>query len=255
MTDELHLTGSRVLLVSQQEAVWEGRVLGRVVTMRDHTELQDLTGELSNVRALAETLRSQAHESANRMHTVVSLLELGREQEAVEFATAEMETAQRLTDDVVAAVDEPVLAATLLAKAAHASERGVELVISDASAVSSGSGIPSRDLVTVVGNLLDNAIDAAAEAGAPARVTVTVLEEAHRLVVQVADTGPGLDAARVADAFRRGWSTKTTTAAHGRGLGLALVGQVVSRLGGTVTVANEGGAVFRVCLPLPTVRS
>ena len=96
---------------------------------------------------------------------------------------------------------------------------------------------------------------AAAEAGAPARVTVTVLEEAHRLMVQVADTGPGLDAARVTDAFRRGWSTKTTTAAHGRGLGLALVGQVVSRLGGTVTVANEGGAVFRVCLPLPTVRS
>jgi sensor histidine kinase regulating citrate/malate metabolism len=223
--------------------------------MRDHTELQDLTGELSNVRAFAETLRSQAHESANRMHTVVSLLELGRPEDAVEFATAEMEIAQRLTDNVVAAVDEPVLAATLLAKAAQASERGVELVISEDSAISSGSGVPPRDLVTVVGNLLDNAIDAAAEGGGRPRVTVTVVEEAHQLVVEVADTGPGLDAARVTDAFRRGWSTKTTTAAHGRGLGLALVGQVVSRLGGTVKVTNEGGAVFRVCLPLPAVRS
>ena len=255
MTDELYLTGQRVLLVSQQDASWEGRRLGRVVTMRDHTELEDLTGELSTVRALAETLRSQAHESAGRMHTVVSLLELGRTEEAIEFATGEMETAQRLTDDVVAAVDEPVLAATLLAKAAQASERGVELVISEDSAVSAGPGITPRDLVTVVGNLLDNAIDAAADGDAPARVTVTVVEEPRQLLVTVADSGPGLDPDRVADAFSRGWSTKTTTAAHGRGLGLALVGQVVSRLGGSVRVDNEDGAVFRVCLPLPAPRA
>lgn len=251
--DELHLTGRRVLVVSQREASWEGEVLGTVVTMRDHTELQDLTDELGTVRALAETLRSQAHESANRLHTVVSLLELDRTQEAVAFATAEIESAQRLTDDVVAAVEEPVLAATLLGKAAQASERGVELVVTPDSEVSAGPGISPRDLVTVVGNLLDNAIDAAAEGAQPARVTVRVRQEGAALSICVADTGPGLDPGQARAAFQRGWSTKPATAAHGRGLGLALVGQVVHRLGGTIDVRNDGGAVFTAVLPLPAV--
>ena len=251
-TDELHLTGQRVLVVSQSAAVWEGRDLGTVTTMRDHTELQDLAGELDAVRPLTEALRSQAHEAANRMHTVVSLLELGRAADAVAFATAELVVAQRLTDQVVASVGEPVLSATLLGKAAAASERGVELVITPDTAVREDLRLSPRDLVTVVGNLLDNAIDAAADAPPPAQVIVTVRESSGELVVRVADTGRGLEPERLRDAFRRGWSTKPVTAAHGRGLGLALVGQVVHRLGGRIEVDRGIGAIFTVRLPLPS---
>jgi two-component system CitB family sensor kinase len=250
-TDELHLTGERVLVVSQSAALWEGRHLGTVTTMRDHTELQDLAGELNSVRPLTEALRSQAHEAANRMHTVVSLLELGRAADAVAFATAELEVAQRLTDQVVASVGEPVLSATLLGKAAAASERGVELVITEDTAVREDLHLSPRDLVTVVGNLLDNAIDAASDAPPPAQVVVTVREADGELVVRVADTGRGLEPERLRDAFRRGWSTKPATAAHGRGLGLALVGQVVNRLGGRIDVDRGVGAIFTVRLPLP----
>ena len=250
VTDELHLTGQRVLVLSQSEAVWEGRHLGTVTTMRDHTELQDLAGELDSVRPLTEALRSQAHEAANRMHTVVSLVELGRTADAIAFATAELELAQRLTDRLVATVGEPVLSATLLGKAAAASERGVELVVTDDTAVREDLPMPSRDLVTVVGNLIDNAIDAAADAPPPARVTVTVLDVAGELMVRVADTGRGIEPDRLLDAFRRGWSTKGATAAHGRGLGLALVGQVVHRLGGHVEVDRGVGAIFTVRIPL-----
>ena len=99
----------------------ESRDLGNVVTLRDHTELQALSGELDSVRGFAESLRSQAHESANRLHAVVSLIELGRPEEAVQFATRELELAQQLTDRVVGAVREPVLAAVLLGKSAEAS--------------------------------------------------------------------------------------------------------------------------------------
>ena len=98
-----------------------------MLTLRDHTELRALTGELDSVRGLTEALRSQTHEAANRLHTVVTLIELGRADEAVEFATAELALAQQLTDQVVGAVDEPVLAALLLGKSAQAAERGVEL--------------------------------------------------------------------------------------------------------------------------------
>jgi two-component system CitB family sensor kinase len=249
--DELHLTGERTLLVNQAAATWEGIDLGTVATLRDHTELQELSGELDSVKGLAEALRSQAHEAANRLHTVVSLIETGRTQAAVDFAVAELEIAQALTDRLLSAVEEPVLAALLLGKASHAAERGVDLRVDEKTAVA-GTPLAPRDLVTLVGNLLDNAIDAAATGAAPRWVDVA----AQGLVggdfsLQVADSGPGLDSELLDDAFTRGWSTKPTSGPAGRGLGLALVGQVVRRYGGTVEVGHGVGAVFTVHLPGP----
>jgi two-component system CitB family sensor kinase len=247
--DEIHLTGEAVVVVNQAPVTRGGRAFGTVVTLRDHTELQALTGELDSVRGLAESLKSQAHESANRLHAVVTLIELGRPDAAVEFATAELAAAQRLADQLLAVVEEPVLVALLLGKAAEAQERDVELVVTDDTAVRA-TLIDPRDLVTMVGNLIDNAIDAALATPAPRRVTVTIRQAETDLLVRVADTGPGLDPGRLEQAFTRGWSTKPGGRPHGRGLGLALVRQVVARHDGRVEVANEGGAVFTIRLPL-----
>jgi Histidine kinase-, DNA gyrase B-, and HSP90-like ATPase/Response regulator receiver domain len=216
--DEIHLTGEAVVVVNQAPVTRQGRAFGTVATLRDHTELQALTGELDSVRGLAESLKSQAHESANRLHAVVALIELGRPDAAVEFATAELAAAQRLADQLLAVVEEPVLVALLLGKAAEATERGVELVVSDDTAVKA-TLIDPRDLVTAVGNLIDNAIDAALAAPPPRRVTVTVRQDEAELLVRVADTGAGLDPAGLDQAFTRGWSTKPAGRPHGRGLG------------------------------------
>lgn len=244
--DEVHLSAERVLVVNSSPVAGGGR-RGTVVTLRDHTELQALTGELDHERGFTQALRSQAHEAANRLHTVVSLIELGRSKEAVEFATAELELAQALTDEVVAAVGEPVLVALLLGKAAQAHERGIELVVApECGAIGAGPGMPpARDLVTVLGNLVDNALDALT--GVPGgRITVTVRRDAAGLLLRVADNGPGLPEG--ADVFRRGWSGK----GEGRGLGLALVRQVAHRHGGSVEAADAlgGGAAFTARLPL-----
>ncbi|MGW2630235.1 sensor histidine kinase [Streptomyces chattanoogensis] len=250
--DELHLTAERVLVVNASP-VSGGERLGSVVTLRDHTELQALSGELDSVRGFAEALRSQAHEAANRLHTVVSLIELGRAEEAVDFATAELELAQALTDQVVGAVAEPVLAALLLGKAAQANERGVELALTPDSRIDDGvlpPGLPARDLVTVLGNLIDNAIDAAAPPQQhAAAVQVTARAAGGELLLCVADNGPGVAAGATEEIFRRGWSTKSGA---GRGLGLALVRQAVRRNRGTLALdrAPGGGARFTVRLPL-----
>ncbi|WP_345133074.1 sensor histidine kinase [Streptomyces mexicanus] len=250
--DEVHLTASRVLVVNTSP-VSGGQHRGTVVTLRDVTELQSLMGELDSERGFTQALRSQAHEAANRLHTVVSLIELGRAEEAVEFATAELELAQALTDQVVAAVSEPVLAALLLGKTAQANERGVELVVGQDSGLDDGllpPSLSSRDLVTILGNLVDNAVDAA-QGGVPARVTVTVRTAGDELVLRVADTGPGVDPAHAGLVFERGFTTKPT-GPGGRGLGLALVRQAVHRHAGTLTVrdAEGGGALFEARLPL-----
>ncbi|MBB5078964.1 sensor histidine kinase [Nonomuraea endophytica] len=225
--DRVHLIGDRVLQVSRTPSE-----LGTVVTVRDHTELQALAGQLDAERGFAESLRSAAHEAANRLHTVITLVELGRAEQAVAFATAELRSAQELTDRVVGSVREPVLAALLLGKSAQAAERGVELVISEDSRLDDVE-MAARDLVTIVGNLLDNAIEVAS------RVEVTVRTEPDGIVVRVSDDGPGLPEP---EAFAKGWTTK----GDGRGLGLALVGQAVRRLGGTIEV---DGSAFTVRLP------
>ena len=249
-SDEIHLTAERIVVVNQQQARWDGRRLGTVVTLRDHTELRALVSELATVRGFADSLNAQAHEAANQLHTVISLIELGRADEALEFATAELTVAQHITDSVLAAIGVPELAALVVAKVAEAGEQGVDLRLEPESRIPDGLADP-RDLVTIVGNLIDNAIDVARASPAPRWVSLGGRVAGERAVLRVADSGPGLDPATAERAFTRGWSTKEARDGRPRGLGLALVGRAVLRAGGTVGVERgDPGAVFVVTLPV-----
>jgi sensor histidine kinase regulating citrate/malate metabolism len=243
VADEPVLVGDRVLVANQRVIRSEGHTVGTVLTLRDHTELRALTGELDSVRGLTEALRAQAHESANRLHTVLTLVELGRTGEAVQLATAELMVAQQLTDQIVGAVSEPALAALLLGKSAQAAERGVQLVVDPESHIDATS-LAGRDLLTVVGNLVDNALEAVAGTPQPRKVTVLVQENDGEVRVRVSDTGPGITDPDAA--FRRGWTTKQ----GGRGIGLSLVRQVIDRYGGSYAVDSTAGTVITVHLPV-----
>jgi sensor histidine kinase regulating citrate/malate metabolism len=251
--DQVHVTGARVLVVNQSPARGSDRDGGAVVTLRDHTELQALTGEVAGLRAFADSLRAQAHEAANRLHTTVSLIELGRDKDAVDFATAELASAQRLTDRVVDAVETPVLAALLLGKSATAHERGVRLEIDPGTSVGPVD-VPSADLVTIVGNLLDNAVDAALAGDLPREVHFAAWVDHERLEIRVEDSGPGVTEEQLPLLFERGWTTKddakVAPPGSGRGLGLALVAQAVRRNGGSIDVQAGPGARFSVSLPV-----
>ena len=252
--DEMYLTDTHVLVVNQEVAVSPepARVLGTVTTLRDHTDLQNLAGELQTMRTLSDALRSQTHEFSNRLHTIVALIELGRAEEAVRFAANELDVGQELADSLVSSVDEPVLTALLLGKSAQARERGIDLEVSIPHELGALSIAPS-ELVTILGNLVDNAMDAVvADFDAPAiqspRVAVSITRGPDGVAFRVEDNGPGF--ADVDRAFRRGYSTKRS-GLDGRGIGLALVGQAVRRLGGEISVVNAPGAIVTVRLPVP----
>jgi sensor histidine kinase regulating citrate/malate metabolism len=253
--DEIVLAGSRVLVVNQGPAKGpespgvRGRtpVYGTVATLRDRTEIEALGNELETMRTLSDALRAQTHEHANRLHTMVSLLELGRTAEALDFATRDLELSQQLTDEMLSSVDEPVLGALVMGKVAEAHERGVQL---DVATLGSGTvaGIAAQDLVTILGNLLDNAIDAASEGAPPRRVELTVESDEEGLDIAVHDSGAPIDSDAADTIFRHGYSTKPS-GAGGRGIGLALVRQAVQRLGGTLAINGRRGAKFEVFLP------
>ncbi|MET0865494.1 MAG: sensor histidine kinase [Nakamurella sp.] len=269
LTDELALSDERVLVISRRPVVVKDKAVGAVVTLRDHTELESLTGELDRVQGFSDALRAQAHESANRLHTVISLIELGETDHALTFAVAELQTAQSLADRVLEGVGNPAVAALLLAKSAQAAERGIELTIRPGSYLPPNAA-PDHELVTIVGNLVDNAFDVLSGMSAddgPRRVEVSgdvtgddAASAAPDVVVgvriTVTDTGPGLTEEQARSVFRRGWSTKTARGPAGdRGLGLALVAQAVARCGGTVIAHPGRGARFEVWLPNPGARA
>ncbi|AWK71167.1 ATP-binding protein [Rhodococcus oxybenzonivorans] len=248
--DEIHLTTDRVLLVSREPVEWEGQRIGTVLTLRDRTEMQSVMGELDSVRGFAESLRSQAHESANRLHTIITMVELGRYDDAIAFATDDLRLSQELIDRLMTAVHEPALAALLLGKVGVAAERGVDLIVTEDTALGPVTPLTARELVTLVGNLVDNAIDAARGSAEQTTdgpwVEVTVCEEDSSMVVRVADSGPGIPAEVFDKAVTRGYSTKSGQ----RGLGLALVVQVVTRHGGTIRTEPSLGSMIVVEIPI-----
>ncbi|MDO9353244.1 MAG: ATP-binding protein [Solirubrobacteraceae bacterium] len=244
----LHVVGGRVLVSGRRASPGDDGAIGTVTTLRDRTELEGLVRELATVSSLADALRAQAHEAANELHTVVGLVELGRHEDAIAFATRRMGVTQDEVDVVQHHVGDPALAALLLAKAATCRERGVHLQLDPASDLPAGVMTP-EDLVTIVGNLIDNALDALADRGS-GRIDVLLLSTAGDATIRVSDDGPGFPPEALESAFEPGWSTKTETGAGQRGLGLALVEATVRRTGGTASAHNQDGAVILVVVPV-----
>lgn len=250
VVDEIAITPTHVLVIDRDVIVSRDRDrardrgtgagrIGSVTTLRDHTQLQELTGELATMTTLSDALRSQAHEFANRLHTIIALIELDRAEDAAELASSELALSQALADRLLSAVEEPVLLALLLGKAAQASERGIAFEI-DLPDRLEATSVPARDLITIVGNLIDNALDAASATPSP-RVEVSVRATARELRIAVSDSGPGPRAGE--HVFDLGVTTKRPA---GHGIGLALVRQAVTRLGGRIHVS---GSRFEVTLP------
>ncbi|GAA4188990.1 sensor histidine kinase [Streptosporangium oxazolinicum] len=244
--DRVVLHRDRVLVLNRTPVAVRERQSGWVVTLRDRTELVRLARELDQASTTTGALRAQAHEFANRMHTVVGLLELGEHETAVSYITQTTEAYSRHASGVREKVADPTLAALLLAKSAEAAERGATLVLSDDSRVEEGMLGDPHDAVLVVGNLVANALDALQETGGT--VEVSVRTEADGLHVRVGDSGPGITPGLVHEVFREGFTTKAAHAGP-RGLGLALTRQACARRGGWVRVHNAGGAVFTALLP------
>ncbi|HTR90426.1 MAG TPA: sensor histidine kinase [Trebonia sp.] len=247
-SDLLVLHEDRVLVANRMPITRNNQQLGWVVTFQDRTESETLKRSLDEVTGLADTLRAQSHEFANRLHTLVGLVELGHYAEAVEFVTVLSAARGELTAQLTETIGEPKLAALILGKMSLADERDVELRLLPDSRV--GQRITAiTQVLTVAGNLIDNAIDAAALAPAPRQVELTLVAAESDLLIRVRDSGPGVPHDLREEIFTDGVTTKSSVTGARRGLGLALVRQIVEGMGGMVSVGQDGGAVFTAVLP------
>jgi len=247
LSDRLVLSGERLLVVNGTAARVGDRDVGRVLTLRDRTELFDALRALDGQRNITEALRAQAHEFSNNLHVVSGLIDLGRYDEAVHFIERVGGGSGTTYGASLREIEDASVAAALITKAAAARERGVAFRLDPESEVVDGAG---SDVLTIIGNLVDNAVDSTGTGGS---VDVLVRHTSEDGVeIRVSDDGPGVPVEVRGHIFETGVTTKAPTADHhGRGIGLALVSRIVARRSGDIAVAERpgGGAVFTVRLP------
>jgi sensor histidine kinase regulating citrate/malate metabolism len=247
--DEVVVVGGRVVVVNQRAAASRGEGIGTVTTMRDRTELVSMQSRLSSNLSVTDTLRAQTHEFANQLHTISGLVQLEEYDEVVSLVGELTRRRTDLTEHVTSRVGDRAVAALVVAKTSVADEAGVRLTLLPRSRVGALAPDLAADLTTVLGNLVDNAVDACRAEPEP-RVEVLLLQDGGSLTVEVRDNGPGVPAELAEAVFVRGVSTKPAVAG-GRGIGLPLVSLVCERRGGAVSMRRENGCtVFQVSLPV-----
>ena len=241
------LTDEYLLVVNRRKVGLGGRSVGSVVTLRDRTEQESLLRELRALGGLTSTLRAQEHEYANRLHAMSVLMDMGEMDEARDYLAELSAGSIGRAEDLRARISPPALAAMLTAKFAVGAERSVELVVTPDSHLDQPRS-RGTDLISIVGNLIDNAFEALAASPEP-RIVTLHLDDEDGVHIVVRDNGPGIAAADPSVVFHDGWSTKSGPDGPRRGLGLALVHRIVRRTGGTIAVSTGEGARFDVRLP------
>lgn len=247
--DVVITTRTRVLALNRRAASSGGQRIGTVTTMRDSTELASMQAQLSSHKSVTDTLRAQTHEFSNQLHTISGLVQLG-EYDAVRDLVGTL-TRQRaaISDAVTQRISDPAVAALLIAKTSLAAERKVALRIATDSHLGPLPPALATDVITLVGNLIDNAVDVS-EGTACATVMVRIDDAGPELDIAVTDSGPGVPEHLRESIFARGVTSKPEVPG-GRGIGLALVRLVTTQHGGHVEVSDDpaGGALFTVRLP------
>ncbi|WAP59618.1 ATP-binding protein [Streptomyces luomodiensis] len=245
--DEVVVRHGRVLVMNRMTVVKDGRPLGSVTTLRDRTELARLEREIGSFRSTSELLRAQTHEFANQLHTISGLIQIGEQEEVVRYIRALNQRRQSLDMSIGRRVRDTAVAALLMAKASQAAERKVALRLSDRTALGRLTPEDAADVATVVGNLVDNAIDAATSepgTGDEPWVEVELRQDNASVEIVVRDSGPGVAPELAQEVFAHGFTTKAAREGE-RGIGLALTRLVCERRGGEVAVTNTPqGAMF-----------
>lgn len=248
--DEICCFNTLTVIASRVRIMLEDKLQGWVITFRDRNEIDSLSAQLSQVKRYVDNLRIMRHEQLNRMTTLSGLLHMERYDEAVRYIQAQSEHAQELLDFISSRFSSPTLCGLLLGKAARAREKGVELAFDPLCRMDRAClALGEAELISIIGNLLDNAIEATQRAALPHEpVEVLILLNERELIIEVADRGIGIDPTIREHIFERGMTTKHS---GDHGIGLYLIASYVTQVGGSIDVSDNDprGAIFSLFIP------
>ena len=231
--------------------IWQNdRVAGVVSSFRRKDEIDRMAQELTQIQEYSEVLRTQTHEYSNKLHTLAGLIQLGSHQEALDLIGRETSGYQELLGTLAETVPEPLLSAIILGKYNRAQELRINFQLDPESRmIDIPKKINREKIVTILGNLLENALEAAQENTSGKRtVQLSMTDFGNDLIFEVEDSGPGIEDESVDLSLQHGFTTKSGT---GRGIGLSLVHENLKYLGGHLTVVRSslGGMRFTIYIP------
>lgn len=237
-----------MMIINTVPMLERGKIIGAVASFRRKEELDIVAKQLSQVKGYSEMLRAQTHEYSNKLHTIAGLLQIGHKMEALELIGRETAGYQGLIAFLAKAVPHPVLAAFLIGKYNHAQELRINLEIDpDSQLIDVPPELNREKVVTILGNLIDNAFDAALQSASDARVRLSMTDAGNDLVFEIEDSGVGIPTDLSEKIYEKGFSTKQGD----RGQGLYLAKKALYDLGAEMTLSDSelGGAFFSVFIP------
>ena len=236
-----------IIMTNRAPVIIQGKTVGAVATFRDLTEIRVQAERLTGLRKYAEALRSRSHEYLNKLHVISGLLNNRCYKELEGYLSDIIGSKVREISSIKANVREPVVVGLLESKFSRANELGVTLSIGGDGIIPPLSSRGGHALVTVLGNLVDNAFDAVISTDEK-HIHLNVHSDASRLVISVSDTGHGIDENHLQKIFNKEFSTKGA----GRGIGLYMLLLTLDELDGSVEIDSHvgQGATFTVSVPL-----
>ena len=248
--DQEMIIGDIEVIVNRVPIWQNGRVAGVVSSFRRKDEIDRMAQELTQIQEYSEVLRTQTHEYSNKLHTLAGLIQLGSHQEALDLIGRETSGYQELLGTLAETVPEPLLSAIILGKYNRAQELRINFQLDPESRmIDIPKKINREKIVTILGNLLENALEAALENTSGKRtVLLSMTDFGNDLIFEVEDSGPGIEDESVDLSLQHGFTTKSGT---GRGIGLSLVHENLKYLGGHLTVVRSslGGMRFTIYIP------
>ncbi|MCY7780664.1 malate sensor histidine kinase MalK [Bacillus haynesii] len=225
----------------------KGNIVGAIATFRDKTEVKHLAEQLSGVKMYANALRAQSHEFMNKLHVILGLVQLKNYDELGNYIKDIAIYQQSEASEIINHIKNSVLAGFLLGKQSYIREQGASLEVHCSTRIpDTANTAVIHDLITVIGNLLNNALDAVS-ATDKKNISISFRHHDGQLDIEVTDTGVGISKEEQQKMFDQGFSTKGSN----RGFGLYFVEQSLENLNGHIIVTSEKneGTTFSLRIP------
>ncbi|SCY96451.1 DcuS/MalK family sensor histidine kinase [Alkaliphilus peptidifermentans] len=244
--DQYHMVNGIEIMVNRIPIFNKGKIIGVIASFRTKTEMTKLAEELTGVKMMVDSLRANTHEFMNKMHVILGLIQLKEYDTAEKYIMDISKSQQKIISFIIKNVKEHSVAALLLGKHTASRELNIHLEIEASTHLERLTGrITSSAMITIVGNLIENAFDALRLQSGEKYVKICIREGKKNVLISVKDNGPGIRPDTIKKIFIKGYTTKE----DGRGIGLYLVKQNVDVLGGKMRFGNNKGAYFIIRIP------
>lgn len=235
-----------VIMTNRIPIIDRGRIIGAIATFRDKTELTRLAEELTGVEKMAWSLRAQNHEFMNKLHTISGLIQLQEYEEALQFISDVAKSRNRISSILTRNIKDPSISAILLSKYNKAEESRVRFVIDEASALNKlPQYMTSEDIVSVIGNLIENSLDEVSNDGS-GEIYIKIVQDKDNLEITVEDNGPGIKEENRDKIYEQGFTTKEGQ----RGHGMYIVRKIIEEAGGSIAFSVDKGVLWEISIPM-----